>query len=402
MSCSCEKVRAAKRCPPGAHTDNRGVRWCGECWHARYILRAVTLPVAGPLDGEWSDLRASLKLVFQGTTRLSNWAVTELAKADVVRTPAMKKLPKPPEKLYLYPEARKLVPELDSGSLVAILHAVEGRWRKRRYNVIWLGSESLPNYRHDRAVYPVRSQDWRAVAGDDGQALVSLRLGGRRWVLRLRGGHEFRRQLAAHRALVDGIAVGAELALYEQRSGTNDHRPGIGGRDAGGQRYSARLMCKLVAWLPRQPQAKGEGVLFVARVEDALLVALDAKQNRLWTVHADQVSRWCAERRRRRQSLADDRKLETRRGRSAILSRSEVESQKYARRMKSAIQQYAAQVVKYAQRRRFAAVHLILGDRTGFPEFPWAALRDRIACKCDELGITFQEVRHGNDGNLTE
>lgn len=401
MSCSCEKVRAAKRCPRGAHTDNGGVRWCAECWHARYILRAVTLPVAGPVDGAWAELREGLKTVFRATVRLSNWAVTELAKGDVVRTPEMNKLPKPPEpRPYLYPGARKLVPELDSGSVVAILHAVEARWRKRRYHVVWLGSESLPNYRYDRAVYPVRSQDWRAMRGDDGEALVSVRLAGRRWCLRLRGGPEFRRQLIGHRALADGRAVGAELALYEQRTGTNDHRPGLSGRDAGGQRSASRLMCKLVAWLPREAPASVEGVLFVSTSEDALVVALDAKQSRLWTIHADQVRRWSQERRRRIASLADDRKMETRRGREALLSRSALESQKYARRMKSAVQQYAAQVVGYAQRRRFAALCFTSGGPRTFSEFPWAALRDRIAAKCDEAGIEFKEIAGGeSNGN---
>lgn len=404
MTCKCQTVRTAKRLPPGAHADVAGIRWCAACWHERYILRAVTIPVAGPVDGTWPELREALKTVFRATTRLRNWAVTELAKADVVRLPEMKKLPKPP-RVYLYPGAREVAPEIDSGSTVAILHAVEGRWCKRRFNVVWLGNESLPNYRYDRAVYPVRSQDWKAVRGEDGEAMVSVRLAGRRWLLRLRGGHQFHRQLAAHAKMVDGLAVISELSLSEERANGGDHRPQGTGRDGGGNAMATRLMCKMVAWLPREAATERAGTLFVTSdpAAGALLVAVDAKQNRLWVLHANHVARWMAEHSRRLASWSDDAKLEARRGRRSFASRREAACQKQHRRMETACKQMAAQVVGYAIRRRFAAVQWVEPAERRLPQFCWAALLDRIAVKCGEVGISFRKGdRDGGDSPQAE
>lgn len=389
MQCTpCKLARDAKRLPPGWHRDTAANVYCPACWHARYLLRAVTVPVTGPVDGDWPELREALKTCFRATTRLSNWAVTELAKADIVRRPDMDKLPKPPQ-VYLYPDARALVPEIDSGSVVAILHAVEGRWRKRRYNVVWLGSESLPNYRYDRAVYPVRSQDWKATKGANDEALVSVRLAGRRWTLRLRGGKEFFRQLKSHTQLVNGTAIGCELAIYEQKANGNDHRNGTEGRDSGGNRQYRRLMCKMVAWLPREPQKSLDGTLFVRTDPDALLIALNAKEERLWIENCDQLKRWTAEHSRRLQRWADDSKAEARPV-PALSSRRQAAAIKYRNRMDSLCHEVASHLVGYASRRRFAAIQYNDSVQTYCTRFPWEKLRSLIAEKADAAGIAFE------------
>lgn len=193
MKCThCNSQTKAERLAPGWHRDPAGNAPCSKCWNFRYILRAITIPIAGPIDGTWSDLRDSLKTGWKAATRLSNWAVTELAKADVVRTAEMAKLPTPPQ-TYLYPGARAIAPEIDSGSVAALLHTVEKRWRAQRFNAIWLGNVSFPNYRYP-VPYPIRSSDWTCEK-DVEIIFVNVRLAGRRWKLRLRGGHQFRRQL---------------------------------------------------------------------------------------------------------------------------------------------------------------------------------------------------------------
>jgi hypothetical protein len=103
----CTKQSDAKRLPPGWHRDPADSPVCSSCWNERYLLRAVTIPVAGPVDGTWEELRESLRTAWQAATRLSNWAIRELAKADIVRTPEMKKLPRMAA-VYLYPGAREV------------------------------------------------------------------------------------------------------------------------------------------------------------------------------------------------------------------------------------------------------------------------------------------------------
>lgn len=384
---ACQDHRKSKIRPPGWKVAPDQRLYCQKCWAKRYILRAVTIPVAGPVDGTWQELRESLRTCFRATTRLSNWAVSELAKADVVRTTEMERLPKMPH-VYLYPGARSLVPEIDTGSTVAILHAVERRYRARRYDVVWLAKQSTPNYRYDRAVYPIRSQDWRAQRGADNEALVNLRLAGRRWTLRLRGGHQFRRQLRSHAQLVDQLAIAAELTLYEQSTGTNDNRPGTNRRNGGGQRVPKRLMCKLVAWLPRSAAVERSGALYVRTSSDALLVALNVKEERLWIYHADHVRRWVAEHQRRVNRWADDQKAEQR-PTAAYQGRREASATKYRRRMDAICHEVSAQLVNYADRRRFAEIHYDDSDQTYCDRLPWSKLRQLIAEKADARGIKF-------------
>jgi len=385
----CEASRSGKRLPRGWHRippDGSGL-YCPRCWQARYLLRAITIPVAGPVDGTWEELREALRACWQATTRLSNWAVRELAKHDVVRTPAMSKLPPQPP-VYLYPGAREVCPELDTGSVVAILHAVEGRYRSRRFETIWLGRASLPNYRYPTP-YPIRAQDWHAEEGKDKVPLVSVRLGGRRWLLRLRGSGEFRRQLAAFAQIVRGEAAAAELALYERRTGQAGHRPGIAGRDAGGQKTTARLMAKLVAWFPRPPAREGSGTLYVRTDSDALLIALDVKDERLWVHNADQVRRWTAEHARRVQRWSDDQKAEQR-PQARFASRRQAAVLKYRNRLDSACHEAAAQLIGFARRRRFAAIRYDDAVQSYCTRFPWEKLRRLVAEKADAAEIRFE------------
>ena len=68
----------------------------------------------------------------------------ELAKADVIRVPEMGERMPPMPRVYLYPEARRLFPMLDSKSLSAILNDAESRYRKSRLASIWLNRDRLP------------------------------------------------------------------------------------------------------------------------------------------------------------------------------------------------------------------------------------------------------------------
>jgi hypothetical protein len=65
------------------------------------MLRAIAFPVIGPVAAEWVDFRKALTTMWEASTALANWAVTELAKADVIRRPGETKCPPMPT-VYLY------------------------------------------------------------------------------------------------------------------------------------------------------------------------------------------------------------------------------------------------------------------------------------------------------------
>src|SRR5690606_7172144 len=123
-------------------------------------------------DAGWADLRTALKTCWNAATRVANWAVAELAKQEPPRLPGDEKIP-PAPKLYLYPGARALAPEMDPQSVTALLSTVERKYRARRLASIWRRDESLPSYRYP-VPYPVHNQGWRVERDANGQIIVSV------------------------------------------------------------------------------------------------------------------------------------------------------------------------------------------------------------------------------------
>lgn len=190
--------------------------------------------------------------------------------------------------------------------------------------------------------------------------------------------------------IIDGRAVPAELSLYEQRANSADHRPGLTGRDGADQKFSTRLMCKMVVWLPRDARtADRNGTLYVRTDTDALLVALNVKDERLWVENCDQLRRWTAEHARRLQRLSEDKKCEQR-PRAKFQGRREAAALKYRRRLDSLCHEVAAHLANFAARRRFAVVRYDDTMQQYCPRLPWGKLRDLIEQKLDERGIQFE------------
>ena len=102
----CKQVRRrSEKRLPRAWKHVADSYYCGTCWSKRYLLRAVTIPVASPLDCSWEDLRKDLRIMWASTTAACNWLMTELYSRDVRRNDEAK-MP-PMARVYLYPEARK-------------------------------------------------------------------------------------------------------------------------------------------------------------------------------------------------------------------------------------------------------------------------------------------------------
>jgi hypothetical protein len=349
---------------PAAWKRQGEALYCGECWRQSHVLRAVAIPAASPLDCDWDEFGRALREQWALVTQASNWMMTEMYVRDD-RARGDGRL-KPMPKMYLYPETRRLFPALPAQTCAALEQAIRAKYRAKRYEVVWTCKSSLPTFRYPTPL-PVPNQGW-TVALEDGHAIVSARIGDRRLRVRLRSGHQFRRQMAAVRQIVAGEAERGQLDFYRQG-------------DA--------VMCKMVAWLPRAARdTAADGTLVVRTDADALLVAFNAKDEKLWTYHGDQARRWAQEHAKRNQRLADDSKAEHRPTPPFAAQRAAAAA-KYRNRMASLTHQASMMIAGYARRRHFKAVQYEDGDHTFLPEFPWFELRAKIADKLDAAGIEF-------------
>lgn len=355
---------------------------CPKCFGSRYVVRAITFPVAGPHDATWPELREALAAAWADATAAANYITTELYARDARRSPSDEKCP-PMKPAYLYPALRERFPALSTASVVAIDHAQQGKYRAKRYEVIWTSGASLPNARYPQPL-PIGSQNFRCSFGEDNVPLVSVPIGQRRFTLRLRGGREFRRQLAAFRQIVSGEAIPAELSLLRKRVQASAHRPSATG--AGPQ---TRLMAKIVAHMPREQRAGKSGTLLVRTDIDSLLFALDTKGERIWAYHADHVRRWTAEHYRRLNRWSDDTKAEQRPVPS-FAARREAACQKYFNRIDTALNEVTAHLAAFAERRRYATVKLDDLERGFCESLPWSKLRLLLGQKLEAKGITLE------------
>lgn len=401
MEIVCSQCGTAQKSKPTAKEQPRLPRgwkrwdekiWCGKCWQERWQLRAITVPIAGLVGMEWVELRKRLAEQWNATTRLANWTIRELAKREPARTADMEKMPAM-ERIYLYPEARQLAPELGTATTVSILQAVERKYRARRYHTAWLCKESLPSMRYP-VPCPVHNQAWKIAVDDDGGALLlSVLLGAGRITLRLRGGPGFR---AAREVLVR-VAAGeyakGELAIFQKPASNSRHRPGGVGHSP------TAVMAKMIVWLPRK-QARGQrGTLHVRTSGESLLV-YHVDQGEIKYYHADQVRRWVAEHRKKLDRLSDDTKYEKRwpaRVRRGIAERREKWCRKQNNRLDSFCHQTSAMIAGFAERVKVEKIEYDDTDKSFCESFPWGRLRDMIVQKLP-AGVDFSAVADRSSG----
>jgi hypothetical protein len=369
--CGVSRDDLGKRLPRGWKRQSEFV-YCATCWNSLYVLRAITLPVASPLDCEWKELRAMLHEMWVATTQACNWLMTELYARDVrrgeeTRMPAM-------PNVYLYPEARERFPTLPPRAIAALVQNVTRTYRAKRYETLWTCAASLPTYRYP-SPFSTPSQAWSVY--EEGRApVVSVRICIRDIRLRLKSGARYSRQIDSVSKIISGKAVRSELTIYQR---SND------------------IMCKLLAWLPRATfQEHRSGILTVRTSAHALIVAVTANDERIWTYNGDQLRRWHAEHRAQLQRWAEDSKAEHR-PIPPFAERRTNAGRKYRDRMATACHTIASLLVNYAIRRQFAAVRYDDSERTYCEQFPWFELKLKIAEKCDAAGLDFEHVSQCQD-----
>jgi hypothetical protein len=396
-------AKGLPRLPTGWHRDGEGNEVSAEGWKTLYVLRAITIPVSGPENVSWPELREILKTAWGQSTSLSNWAISELSRRDSVRLPGQKKIAKT-EHPYLYPDARALFPSVPSQTVVSILNAVDKKYAKLRYDLVWRSAISLPSFRYP-IPFPVHNQSWNALRSEEEQRapLIDVRIGDARVRLRLRSGVEFRRQLAAFDKIVSGDAVKGELALYSRSVSSSSKRNGISSNEAKDGKTMSRVMAKLVAWLPRTPSKNGKNgkVLELKTWKEGLLTATLQGREAPWVLHAEHAQRWIMQQDRRMSNLRDDLKAENRRSpkREQMYARMGAWSAKHTRRLDSLCHEASANVVNFAKRQGCGEILYDDSCREYLPHFPYDKLRQFLAYKADEAGITFTVVTKKADSD---
>src|SRR5579871_2409739 len=86
-------TRAGEPRVPAGWKRLRTGTYCQTCKVRAYALRTITIPIAGPVDGTWAELRDALRVAWSASTACANWMMTELYARDVRRQPGMVRLP---------------------------------------------------------------------------------------------------------------------------------------------------------------------------------------------------------------------------------------------------------------------------------------------------------------------
>lgn len=398
--------------------------WCPACKRERFMLRAIALPIAGPVDATWPELREALNTAFGETTRCANWLVTQFYARDRQREPGDTRLPAMP-RVYLYPEARTLFPSLASQTLASLEQQVLARYRAERLALVWRHAVSLPTWRYPMPL-PLPARMWTLERQDERWRL-SVRIGDRRWSLQLRQGPGMRRQIRVLRQVAAGDLEAGEATLYEVAAHRGDHRS-----------VSAphrRLMVKLIVWLARPlaadtgrdaaaidaAPALPAGVLLVRTRADAFLTAqfaalppasidraipqaglderaLAAAENgaaATWTLDGQRVRGWIAHAARRRQQVHDDlaqRPPYEAAALAGVIHGERERARRLRRRLHDWTHQITARLIAAAVRRRVTTIVWDGAVRDYLPTYPWQRLVTTLTDKAAAAGIRVIDV----------
>lgn len=402
--CQCDAVRSVK--PDKRGTFRRPLGWhaigddlyCDACWSKSYVVRAVTLPVWGIVDGgDMATLWEQCRSLWATATGILNWASTTLYANDIRREPGADKLGKMPP-IYLYGLAKSCaqwhgVPDKQSGG--ALLKTAEAVYRKDRYEVLWTAEKRLRNYTYPQPI-PISSQVVRLVEHEKTVA-INLRLGGQRWTLRLGCGQRYRRMQDGLRHLLACPDLICESAVYPVKA-DGDARQSSETRDnSGGGRVRQQLMVKIVGWFPVNKQP-ATGSLRVRTGGGSLLHAVTPENDRIWMYNVDHAKRIVSMHAAHLSGLArlsDDRKAERRkpkRNNRQLVTMYDDRSRKDRDRLTSLVHEVTASLVSFARRSKCRRIEYDDTDRSFAASFPWRTLMTICEQKCRANGLEFVDL----------
>lgn len=348
---------------------------CGDAVKSRYRTACVSIAVRWSDDKQANDdFHAVLNRGFSISTGLANWFIRELFVRDCCRTPDMEKLPTfNVPGLYQAAKERWPLDTTPSGLLAAMEHRIRGIYTAHRYAIVWQCSESLPSFRWPFS-YPVRTQDYTLNLGSDGSMSVAVNIARERLTINLSQSHKYARQRAGLEKILGGDGKLGELLITRAKDGN--------------------VFVRFTGQFPKDEWTGKTGTLYVRTDSDSLIVAINAKEEKLWVYNADHLRRWVKERQRRKNRLSDDRKFEDRRrGRPVTFEqRSRAEVEKFRRRMDTATHQIALRIVGYAKRRKFGKIEYNESDKRFLDQFPYHELKTKLIDKANLAGIEVELV----------
>jgi len=374
--------RGAARLPKGWKRFAK-YPYCPRCFRETFVRRLVTLPVVGPVDGDWPTLRQAVQQMWNATTEAANWMSTQYYVRDVRRRSHDVRLGKVPH-IYLYPEARLLWPQLPSNTVAALEHEVRLKYLASRYDLVWTCRRPLPTYRYP-VPFSIPAKYW-TLTSQNNRWQVSVPMAGRHWTLRLRGGAHMWRQVAFLEQLGQGKAQDAHLSLYQRTVRVSDHRTEAF--------RGTRLMCRISAHFPRTLQTEAQHTLHVRTTPESFLVATLGKDD--WHLMGHQVRRWLAHDERLRRGIVVDLKgvRASRDEQRGLLERLGKIAGRSRNRLRTWCHEAARRVVDYAVRRRVSLIVYDDHSRDFVQQFPWTLLARFIQEKANQHGITVVLSNH--------
>lgn len=401
---SCDKSADSPRLPRGWKVMPGGTT-CADCLADGWCVRGVTLPVAkiiGRQDGGPSSepepvegfLRHFLP-AWRMATDLSNWAMQEIVRRDVRRTPDMATTLPRYQSCNLYrtwnaecPASVRAAWDGAAGSASAVLKAVEDRWKARlRWEVLWRGSASPMTYRFPSA-FPVRRQEWRGQLWRDGARglvpAVSVTLPGGRYLLELDRRPDLRRPLADFDVLTSGAATPGDLKVVPVTRG---------GRIVGAKVTMAGRFAKR--------RGPGEGPTAVVRTDANALLVVEVPDRPPWVLHCDHLRRVVGQYKtwleRSRVDLKHEKRWPASKRRRWV-ARRQPAIDRHRGRIDSELKQAARAAINYATRQGCSAVVYDDTERSFLPSWPWFVMRERVRCLCNEGGVSFQHLTSASVG----
>ena len=349
-------------------------------WKSKYCIRAVVIPIVSPVvapgagpqsdavKAAWTELRAILANAWTLSTEAANWALRRLLANEPTRQPGQTKCPPMPP-IYLYGE-RDWTGWSNSAS--SVLRTVEQTYRAKRYECVWMSSNSLPVVRYPYP-YPVKNVTWNLVRDEGGRIAFEARFPTGRIGVWLKAGPQWKRQIAMANHLMDHPELRSEASVYKKNDGS--------------------IVVKLVGWFPKREQINAEGMLILRTTKTEFIVGFNTADERLFTIPGDRCKDWIVRTDAMRQRWSDSMKYELRIPKRA--SRKNMEDmqrqvEKNTNRVHTWIDQTIAACVGHAKRRRLETVSIDDSEREFMPHFPWHRFLTRLEQVCNREGLKFE------------
>lgn len=360
----------------------KGWKWRGdavyskEAWNSLYCLRAITVPIVSPvcetnspdaLKEAWTVLNEQLKDAWQHSTEAANWACKYLWSHDVTRQQDDDKCPTMAP-VYLYGLRDWSGWSQSAG---AVLRTVEAQYRKKRYEIVWTGSSGVPNVRYPYP-YPIHNASWELVQESGGQITFGCRLPSGRITVRVRTKNKPRTRIADLKHLIDNPDLRGEASLIKKHDGT--------------------IMVKMVGWFPKTVRV-ASGELWVRTSAIHLLTLFNEKEEELQKINGDWIRQKVLGHEAMLQRWHDDMKLERRLPKRLARKTKEdirVRCDKMHARLKTFIDQTAAQIVNYAIRRKLDTIRYDDSEKGYFTAFPWFKMKERLEVVCNRENVKFE------------